>query len=224
MNLRDLPIVRKLGLLLAFNTAIAVLAIATVFSVGTAISRYQGAQEQLDAMANVIGENSRAALAFNDAEGARQVLNALRNKLEIESATLRDAKGEVFAEVIFSNGKRPNATWVEKLTGLVFPSSLQAEHRIEDAAVQVGHLKLRAQLSQIWINLLESLAWMMLIAVALSALAVYFGLRLHHFLTDPNAWFLKTDVPNGLKHFERVPMKNSMDGDFATTRPIFCSR
>ena len=185
MNLRDLPIVRKLGLLLAFNTAIAVLAIAAVFSVGTAISRYQGAQEQLDAMANVIGENSRAALAFNDAEGARQVLNALRNKLEIESATLRDAKGEVFAEVIFSNGKRPNATWVEKLTGLVFPSSLQAEHRIEDAAVQVGDLKLRAQLSQIWINLLESLAWMMLIAVALSALAVYFGLRLHHFLTDP---------------------------------------
>ena len=33
MNLRDLPIVRKLGLLLAFNTAIAVLAIAAVFSV-----------------------------------------------------------------------------------------------------------------------------------------------------------------------------------------------
>lgn len=42
------------------------------------------------------------------------------------------------------------------------------------------------------------------------------GYSVNHFLTDPNAWFLKTDVPNGLKHFERVAMKNSMDGDFDT--------
>lgn len=42
------------------------------------------------------------------------------------------------------------------------------------------------------------------------------GYSVNHFLTDPNAWFLKTDVPNGLKHFERVAMKTSMDGDFDT--------
>jgi hypothetical protein len=35
-------------------------------------------------------------------------------------------------------------------------------------------------------------------------------------LTDVNAWFLTTDVPNGLKHFERMPLQNSMDGDFDT--------
>lgn len=37
-----------------------------------------------------------------------------------------------------------------------------------------------------------------------------------HWLTDPNAWFLTTDVPNGLKHFERVAMKTAMEGDFET--------
>lgn len=42
------------------------------------------------------------------------------------------------------------------------------------------------------------------------------GYSVNHFLTDPNAWFIKTDVPNGLKHFERVAMKTSMDGDFDT--------
>ena len=42
------------------------------------------------------------------------------------------------------------------------------------------------------------------------------GYTVNHFLTDPNAWFLLTDVPNGLKHFVRTPLQNSMDGDFDT--------
>jgi len=46
--------------------------------------------------------------------------------------------------------------------------------------------------------------------------AVPEGYTVNHFLTDSNAWFLMTDVPNGLKHFERVAMNTSMDGDFDT--------
>ena len=42
------------------------------------------------------------------------------------------------------------------------------------------------------------------------------GYTVNHFLTDTNAWFLLTDVPNGLKHFERAALTNSMDGDFDT--------
>jgi len=42
------------------------------------------------------------------------------------------------------------------------------------------------------------------------------GYTVNHFLTDSNAWFLTTDVPNGLKHFVRTPLQNSMDGDFDT--------
>lgn len=42
------------------------------------------------------------------------------------------------------------------------------------------------------------------------------GYAINHFLTDPNAWFLCTDIPNGLKHFERVSLATSMDGDFET--------
>ena len=42
------------------------------------------------------------------------------------------------------------------------------------------------------------------------------GYTVNHFLTDPNAWFLTTDVPNGLKHFVRTPLAQSMDGDFDT--------
>ena len=42
------------------------------------------------------------------------------------------------------------------------------------------------------------------------------GYTVNHYLTDTNAWFLTTDVPNGLKHFVRSPLSNSMDGDFDT--------
>ena len=42
------------------------------------------------------------------------------------------------------------------------------------------------------------------------------GYAVNHYLTDTNAWFLTTDVPNGLKHFVRTPMNTSMDGDFDT--------
>jgi hypothetical protein len=42
------------------------------------------------------------------------------------------------------------------------------------------------------------------------------GYTVNHFLTDTNAWFLLTDVPNGLKHFVRTPMATGMDGDFDT--------
>ena len=42
------------------------------------------------------------------------------------------------------------------------------------------------------------------------------GYCVNHFLTDTSAWFLTTDVPNGMKHFVRTPLQNSMDGDFDT--------
>ena len=42
------------------------------------------------------------------------------------------------------------------------------------------------------------------------------GYRVNHYLTDTNGWFLKTDVPNGLKMFERVKLMTSAEGDFET--------
>jgi hypothetical protein len=54
--------------------------------------------------------------------------------------------------------------------------------------------------------------------------AISGGFTVNHFLTDTNAWFLLTDVPNGLKHFVRTPLQNSMDGDFDTGNVRYKSR
>ena len=42
------------------------------------------------------------------------------------------------------------------------------------------------------------------------------GFVVNHFLTNPLAWFFTTDVPNGLKMFERVALQTTMEGDFET--------
>jgi hypothetical protein len=50
------------------------------------------------------------------------------------------------------------------------------------------------------------------------------GYTVNHYLTDANAWFLMTDVPNGLKHFVRTPMQTSMDADFDTGNSRYKAR
>ena len=50
------------------------------------------------------------------------------------------------------------------------------------------------------------------------------GFAINHYLTDTDAWFLTTDVPNGLKHFVRTAMQTSMDGDFDTGNARYKAR
>ena len=50
------------------------------------------------------------------------------------------------------------------------------------------------------------------------------GYRVNNFLTDPNAFYIITDVPNGMKHFIRTPIKTAMEGDFDTGNLRFKAR
>ncbi len=50
------------------------------------------------------------------------------------------------------------------------------------------------------------------------------GWTINHYLTDSDAWFIKTDIPNGLKHFVRAPLKTGMDVDFDTGNARYKSR
>ena len=50
------------------------------------------------------------------------------------------------------------------------------------------------------------------------------GYTINHFLTDTDAFFIKTDAPNGFKHFERAPIRTAMEGDFDTGNMRFKAR
>lgn len=50
------------------------------------------------------------------------------------------------------------------------------------------------------------------------------GYTVNNYLTDTNSYFILTDIPNGLKHFVRVPMKTGMDSDFDTGNARYKAR
>ena len=83
-------------------------------------------------------------------------------------------------------------------TKLVIPSDLQF------AAERLMKSELRSGSADNDVNAVRSMS------------AVPGGYTVMHYLTDTDAWFLGTDIPNGFKHFVRVPMKTAMEGDFET--------
>jgi len=89
---------------------------------------------------------------------------------------------------------------------LVIPSALQF------VATRLLETKLRVGTTDNDINAIESNG------------SIPEGYAINHWLTDTNAWFLCTDVPNGMKHFVRMPLSNSMDGDFDTGNVRYKSR
>lgn len=184
MKWRDLSIVRKLGLLLAFNTLLAVLAIALVFSIGSAFSRYHDTRAQLLALAAVVGENSRAALAFDDPESAGVTLSALAAKEEIDTVRLLDAQGGLFAQVQFPRRDHSGGL-LERLVLTMLPTTLEVNHTMTDGGQTVGRIELSAHLLHIWLDILAGQAAMVLLGALLAALAVYFGMRLRRIVTDP---------------------------------------
>ena len=50
------------------------------------------------------------------------------------------------------------------------------------------------------------------------------GYAVNHYLSAAKKWFIKTDVPNGMKHFERAPITTKMEGDFETGNVRYKSR
>jgi hypothetical protein len=50
------------------------------------------------------------------------------------------------------------------------------------------------------------------------------GYTVNHYLTDSDAWFMRTDAPRGFIHFERMPMSTKMEGDFDTGNVRFKAR
>lgn len=89
---------------------------------------------------------------------------------------------------------------------LVVPSALQF------VAERLLKTELRVATADNDINALKSMG------------AIPEGYTVNHYLTDTNAWFLTTDVPNGLKHFVRSPMQTGMDADFDTGNSRYKAR
>ena len=106
------------------------------------------------------------------------------------------------------------AAWTDERGLLIAarPKKLIIPPALMFVATRILQTELRTSTSDNDINALKSMS------------AIPGGYSVNHYLTDTNAWFLMTDVPNGLKHFIRAPLKQAMDGDFDTGNVRYKSR
>ena len=122
MPFRDIPIRKKLTLLILCTT---MLALGLAFAGITAFERTsfrKSAEAELSTLADTIGANAAASLAFNDAQTARQILSALHLQAGVVNASLYDTQGRLFAEYNpLSPEGTPSAPTVTQQSGRALP-------------------------------------------------------------------------------------------------------
>lgn len=118
--------------------------------------------------------------------------NRPANYVDISETALEDANIQIAAWVD-ERGLLISARPVK----LIIPPALQFE------TTRILQSDLRVGTADNDINAMKSMGMVPSVAV-------------NHYLTDVDAWFLKTDVPNSMKMFNRVPLATKMDGDFDT--------
>jgi signal transduction histidine kinase/DNA-binding response OmpR family regulator len=98
MDFRDLPIRRKLALLILTSSVLAVILACMGFAVYERQNFRADTGNELRALADTLGANTAASLAFNDPKTAREMLGALRADHNVLGACLYDIRGNIFAE------------------------------------------------------------------------------------------------------------------------------
>jgi len=106
------------------------------------------------------------------------------------------------------------AAWTDERGLLIAakPKKLIAPPALQFVATRLLETKLRVGTTDNDINAIENNG------------SIPDGYTINNYLVDVNGWFLTTDVPNGMKHFVRTPLSNSMDGDFDTGNVRYKSR
>ena len=107
-----------------------------------------------------------------------------------------------------------SAAWTDERGLLIAsrPTKLVVPPDLQFVATRLLETELRVNTADNDINALRSMG------------SIPEGYTVNHYLTDTNAWFLMTDIPNGLKHFVRTPMQTSMDADFDTGNSRYKAR
>jgi hypothetical protein len=126
----------------------------------------------------------------------------------------RPTTGADLNETSLENAVIQIAGWTDERGLLIAakPKKLVVPPALMFTATRLLETSLRTQTADNDINALKSMS------------SIPEGFTVNHYLTDTNAWFLTTDVPNGLKHFVRVPLATSMDADFDTGNNRFKAR
>ncbi len=97
VSLRDLPIKRKLMLVILLTSSFALFLMGTALIIYERVTFRRALAVNIGVLAQIVGSNSTAALAFDDPKNAREILAALAAEHQITAAAIYDQKGRIFA-------------------------------------------------------------------------------------------------------------------------------
>jgi two-component system sensor histidine kinase/response regulator len=154
-TIQSMSIGRRLGLLMAASTGVALL-LSYAASAYTQIEQYQrDTHAQLSTLADITASNSAAALAFGDTKAASETLSALRVKANITAAQIMAGDGEVLARYTRAEAPGPTSRLINSL-GLNRTVVLQRP--ILTDAQAIGRVEIHADLAEMWAAIARQLA------------------------------------------------------------------
>lgn len=190
--MRNLSIKSKLNLLVLTASGVALLFASVALIINDAGLIRSSKLEQLSALAKVIGANSTAALTFDDAAAAREILSSLSIHGTVQFACLYDAKGRVFATYgqVKSGGAVPPAG----KTGYEFTSAghLNLTQEIISNGDKLGTLYLRASLEDLSARLRRSVALVAVVMLVALGVAILLSSGLQRVVSGPILELAKT--------------------------------
>src|ERR1700752_4306291 len=105
-SLRNIPIKRKLMLVILLTSGFAILVMGSALIIYELGTFRRALTANIEVLAQIIGSNSTAALAFDDRENANEILRALAAENQIPAAAIYDRNGRLFAS--FPQNLAPN--------------------------------------------------------------------------------------------------------------------
>src|SRR5438477_11294696 len=97
ISLRDLPIKRKLMMVILLTSSFAPLLMGSALIIYERITFRHALVANMNVLGQIIGSNSTAALAFDDSKNAEEILAALLAENQVTSAAIYDRNGKIFA-------------------------------------------------------------------------------------------------------------------------------
>jgi PAS domain S-box-containing protein len=180
----DMPIKRKLTLIIMLTSGLALLLACLAFTTYEVLVFRRTLVDELSTTAAIAGDNSSAALTFNDPISAQQTLASLRAHPHIIAATLYDADGKVFARYQYV----PAATQLSAVEadGHRFAgNSLRIFRSIDLAGERIGTIYLEADLAELDARLRRYAAIVVLVMIGASFLAFLLSRRLQASISGP---------------------------------------
>ena len=186
MNIRDLSIRFNLALLILSTSVLAVLLASFGFAIYERQSYRASAVRELTALADTLGANTAASLAFNDQGTANEILRALATEPHVLVACLYDNQGHTFAEYRSSDDPRTLALPARRPDGAYFDGELLTLFRgVLLNGERTGSIALVFDLRG-FSSLLLQYAKIAILVLLVSVLTTFIAsLRFAHFIGDP---------------------------------------